>query len=93
MNSVARIGTNSPNNRAITPLFLFSDIFFPIAGRLSGFWLWVAEALPLLRRAEGPVLVVIKVRAEDTPLFLPPKDGVLLKDRFRAALLGAGAAG
>ena len=32
----------------ITPLFLFSDIFFPIAGRLSGFWLWVAEALPLL---------------------------------------------
>ena len=53
----------------------------------------LAEALPLLRRAEGPVLVVIKVRAEDTPLCLPPKDGALLKDRFRAALLGAGAAG
>ena len=48
MNSVARIGTYSPNNRAITALFLFSDIFFPIAERLSGFWLWVAEALPLL---------------------------------------------
>jgi lipooligosaccharide transport system permease protein len=32
----------------ITPLFLFSDIFFPIAERLSGFWLGVAEALPLL---------------------------------------------
>ena len=32
----------------IMPLFLFSDIFFPIAERLSGVWLSVAEALPLL---------------------------------------------
>ena len=32
----------------LTPLFLFSDVFFPIAERLSGGWLWVAELLPLL---------------------------------------------
>lgn len=32
----------------LTPLFLFSDVFFPLAERLAGFWLWVAEALPLL---------------------------------------------
>jgi lipooligosaccharide transport system permease protein len=32
----------------LTPLFLFSDVFFPIEDRLSGAWLWVAEALPLL---------------------------------------------
>jgi lipooligosaccharide transport system permease protein len=32
----------------ITPLFLFSDVFFPIEERLSGGWLWLAEALPLL---------------------------------------------
>lgn len=32
----------------LTPLFLFSDIFFPIAERFSGRWLYVAEALPLL---------------------------------------------
>jgi lipooligosaccharide transport system permease protein len=32
----------------LTPLFLFSDIFFPLKERLSGLWLWVAEALPLL---------------------------------------------
>jgi len=32
----------------LTPLFLFSDIFFPLEERLSGGWLWVAEALPLL---------------------------------------------
>jgi lipooligosaccharide transport system permease protein len=32
----------------LTPLFLFSDIFFPIAERFSGGFLLVAEALPLL---------------------------------------------
>jgi lipooligosaccharide transport system permease protein len=32
----------------LTPLFLFSDVFFPIEERLSGAWLWVAEVLPLL---------------------------------------------
>jgi lipooligosaccharide transport system permease protein len=32
----------------LTPLFLFSDIFFPLKERLSGVWLWVAEVLPLL---------------------------------------------
>src|SRR5262249_57860439 len=32
----------------LTPLFLFSDIFFPLQERLSGMWLWVAEVLPLL---------------------------------------------
>ncbi|MBI2999108.1 MAG: ABC transporter permease [Deltaproteobacteria bacterium] len=32
----------------LTPLFLFSDVFFPLKERLSGGWLWVAELLPLL---------------------------------------------
>ena len=32
----------------LTPLFLFSGVFFPLEERLSGFWLWVAELLPLL---------------------------------------------
>jgi lipooligosaccharide transport system permease protein len=32
----------------LTPLFLFSGVFFPIEERLSGVWLAVAEALPLL---------------------------------------------
>jgi len=35
----------------LTPLFLFSDIFFPLEERLPGAWLWVAEALPLLEQA------------------------------------------
>jgi lipooligosaccharide transport system permease protein len=32
----------------LTPLFLFSDVFFPLKERLSPGRLWVAEALPLL---------------------------------------------
>jgi lipooligosaccharide transport system permease protein len=32
----------------LTPLFLFSDVFFPLKERLSQKWLWVAEVLPLL---------------------------------------------
>jgi lipooligosaccharide transport system permease protein len=32
----------------LTPLFLFSDVFFPLHERLTQPWLWVAEALPLL---------------------------------------------
>ena len=32
----------------LTPMFLFSDVFFPIRERLPGVWLHVAEALPLL---------------------------------------------
>jgi lipooligosaccharide transport system permease protein len=32
----------------LTPLFLFSDVFFPLEERLSGAWLVLAEALPLL---------------------------------------------
>ena len=32
----------------LTPLFLFSDVFFPLDERLSPFWQNVAEVLPLL---------------------------------------------
>lgn len=32
----------------LTPLFLFSDVFFPLEERLSPLWQWVAEALPLV---------------------------------------------
>ena len=32
----------------LTPLFLFSDVFFPLSERLTPFWQHVAEILPLL---------------------------------------------
>ncbi len=45
-------------------------------------------ALPLLTQAEGPVVQVIKVRAEPLAFVTPARDGGYLKDRFRLALLG-----
>jgi len=45
-------------------------------------------ALPRIRAEPGPLFFNIKVRAEDLPLALPPKDGVELKQRFRQAVLG-----
>ncbi|OGA01819.1 MAG: aldehyde dehydrogenase [Betaproteobacteria bacterium RIFCSPLOWO2_02_67_12] len=44
-----------------------------------------------LRVGAGPVLVQFKVVAEKLPLSLPPREGALLKSRFRRALLGPGA--
>lgn len=44
--------------------------------------------LPQIQKEAGPLFFNIKVRAEDLPLVLPPKDGAYLKDRFRFALLG-----
>jgi len=46
----------------------------------------VARLAAAVRGDRGPVFAQVKVRAETPPLVLPPKDGVLLKERFRAAL-------
>jgi len=51
----------------LTPLFLFSDVFFPLNERLSERWLWVAEVLPLLH----PVRIArAAFRGEGSPLIL-----------------------
>ncbi|MEE8444914.1 MAG: thiamine pyrophosphate-dependent enzyme [Alphaproteobacteria bacterium] len=47
-------------------------------------------ALPAIREAPGPVFHAIKVRAEELDIVAPPRDGVQLKRRFRAALLDTG---
>ena len=39
-----------------------------------------------IRHGTGPVFYNVKVRAETLPLELPPKDGVILKQRLRRAL-------
>jgi thiamine pyrophosphate-dependent acetolactate synthase large subunit-like protein len=39
-------------------------------------------------RRSGPVLVQVKVAPDKKPLVLPPREGVVLKNRFRKALLG-----
>lgn len=46
------------------------------------------QATPTILEGEGPMFFAIKVRAEEPPLVLPPRDGAHLKDRFRVALLG-----
>ena len=40
-----------------------------------------------IHEKRGPLFAQIKVKAEKLPLVLPPHDGVVLKERFRAALL------
>ncbi len=52
----------------------------------------VAALAGRLRAQQGPLFAQVKVAADAKPLVLPPRDGGLLKTRFRAALLGPGAA-
>jgi lipooligosaccharide transport system permease protein len=63
----------------LTPLFLFSDVFFPLDERLSGAWLWLAEALPLLH----PVRLARAAFAGEASL-------VLVWDVFYVLALSAG---
>ena len=57
--------------------------------------LWKTEELGALKRKiheePGPHFASVKVVAEKIPLVLPPREGALLKNRFRRALLGESA--
>jgi thiamine pyrophosphate-dependent acetolactate synthase large subunit-like protein len=46
----------------------------------------------LLYSGRGALFAQVKIDPEKLPLVLPPRDGCLLKNRFRAALLGPDAA-
>lgn len=48
----------------------------------------ISAARRVLMDAAGPALVVAKVASQKSPIVLPPRDGTLLKHRFRSALLG-----
>ena len=48
----------------------------------------VAALRAAIHQNDGPLFAAVKVAAEKLPLVLPPLDGVVLKDRFRKALLG-----
>jgi thiamine pyrophosphate-dependent acetolactate synthase large subunit-like protein len=43
---------------------------------------------PKLLADRGPLLAVLKVSTDPTPISLPPRDGPYLRSRFREALLG-----
>jgi hypothetical protein len=51
----------------------------------------VAAVRELVYRTPGPNFAAVKVTDEKLPLVLPPHDGVLLRARFRRALLGESA--
>ncbi len=53
----------------------------------------LGQAVRLAREAPGPVFISVKIAAAKERLVLPMRDGVALKNRFRQALLGAGALG
>jgi thiamine pyrophosphate-dependent acetolactate synthase large subunit-like protein len=63
---------------------------WPITGTVTSA-VELETAVPNILRAPGPVFYAIKVRAEEDGMLLPPKDGVMLRDRFRKALLGPSA--
>jgi lipooligosaccharide transport system permease protein len=65
----------------LTPLFLFSGVFFPLEERLSGVWLWVAELLPLLhpvRLARGAFEGTLGAHAVYDVAYIVVVSGVLL---------------
>jgi thiamine pyrophosphate-dependent acetolactate synthase large subunit-like protein len=51
----------------------------------------IREVRALAHHTKGPNFAVVKVIAEKIPLVLPPREGALLKARFRRALLGPSA--
>jgi hypothetical protein len=65
------------------------------AGFVSAVLVRDASAIPGVRQsvyqAPGPHFAQIKVAAAKDPLVLPPREGALLKSRFREALLGSSA--
>jgi thiamine pyrophosphate-dependent acetolactate synthase large subunit-like protein len=48
----------------------------------------IASVRAGIHRAKGPLFYQVKVASDPDPLVLPPRDGALLKHRFREALLG-----
>jgi hypothetical protein len=60
--------------------FRFAEIVSSPAGLRS--------LVATIQRAPGPNFAQVKVAAEKIPLVLPPREGALLKARFRRALLG-----
>jgi thiamine pyrophosphate-dependent acetolactate synthase large subunit-like protein len=51
----------------------------------------IAALRAAIHATPGPNFAAVKVAAEKIPIILPPRDGGLLKARFRRALLGEGA--
>jgi thiamine pyrophosphate-dependent acetolactate synthase large subunit-like protein len=98
LGSLATIGVQQPANLAIVVIDneRYGETGMQATHTAAGVDLsGVARACGLkvcrwedVRQAPGPAFAVAKVAAEKIPLVLPPREGALLKARFRRALLG-----
>ena len=58
--------------------FVWTDVIADLTG--------VDDLRGRLNHRDGPQLATVKVKAENAPRVLPPRDGTYVKTRFRAAL-------
>ena len=98
LGSLATIGVQKPENLSIVVLDneRYGETGMQATHTASGVDLAaVARACGLkicpwetIHSQPGPSFAAVKVEAETLPLVLPPRDGAVLKARFRRALLG-----
>ncbi|MGH8739538.1 MAG: thiamine pyrophosphate-dependent enzyme [Burkholderiales bacterium] len=98
LGALATIGVQQPHNLGIVVIDneRYGETGMQATHTASGIDLsGVAKACGLkvcawdaILRGAGPAFAVAKVLAEKIPLVLPPREGALLKARFRRALLG-----
>jgi thiamine pyrophosphate-dependent acetolactate synthase large subunit-like protein len=102
LGSLATIGVQKPENLTIVVLdnerygetgmqatHTASGVDLAAVARACGLNVCPLETLgAAIHSQPGPNFAAIKVQAEKLPLVLPPRDGALLKSRFRRALVG-----
>jgi thiamine pyrophosphate-dependent acetolactate synthase large subunit-like protein len=102
LGSLATIGVQNPENLSIVvidnerygetgmqPTHTASGVDLSAVARACGLRICPLETLSVAIHSQpGPNFAAVKVGAETLPLVLPPREGGLLKARFRRALLG-----
>jgi thiamine pyrophosphate-dependent acetolactate synthase large subunit-like protein len=104
LGSLATIGVQQPPNLTIVVIdnerygetgmqatHTASGVDLNAAARACGLKLLsgdLQEIRTAIHHQSGPNFAAVKVQAEKIPLVLPPREGALLKARFRRALLG-----
>jgi thiamine pyrophosphate-dependent acetolactate synthase large subunit-like protein len=94
LGSLATIGVQRPANLAIAVLDneRYGETGMQETHTAHGVDLAAIAAAARLKERVGPLFAQIKITADTPPLVMPPRDGGLLKNRFREALLGPSAA-
>src|SRR5688572_15467342 len=105
LGSLATIGVQRPENLSIVVIdnerygetgmqatHTAHGVDLPAVARGCGLKLLPGDVSALrqgVHEQPGPNFAIVKVQAEKIPLVLPPREGALLKARFRRALLGS----